>query len=435
MRTPATAARSALRRSRLASSGVLVAAALALIGTATLIPASAPPTSDPTALRWCFRCGSFGTVDVILNVMLFVPLGAALRAGRARPLAAVAGMVLLSLSIEMVQLLWLRGRDPNGFDVIANGIGGVVGYRLMASVRAIAAPSPSVAGRRMAIGMLVSLAVRMAGAWLVVPSFPTTSWYGQVAAAGVYPADFDGEVIEARVAGAQLVTGRAPGLRERMLETGVRVVAIATPGERTTALAPIVSVLDDQRAEMLLLARDGDDARFRVRLRSADFRLRVPSIALPDAFAVGHIAPSSSLAITGSHERNRLRLTAGLRDSASVRLGAGTAWALLIPVDLGLSPGSRWLDLAWTLALFLPAAYWLGRASHPRPLLIGNAMLLAAVPMLAPFAVGLETMAPLGEWFAASAGVLTGVVAGRVTRRTIARTLAGRPGRAAGSST
>ena len=64
---------------------------------------------------------------VLLNVVLFVPLGALAVLATARPWWWVtAGSALASVAIELVQWRWLA-RDGSSGDVIANTLGALVG--------------------------------------------------------------------------------------------------------------------------------------------------------------------------------------------------------------------------------------------------------------------------------------------------------------------
>ncbi len=74
------------------------------------------PVSDAVGLR---------TVEMALNVALFVPLGGVLGwLGSARWLP---GLVLLSVGIEVAQL-WLPDRNSEVIDVVSNSLGGLLGY-------------------------------------------------------------------------------------------------------------------------------------------------------------------------------------------------------------------------------------------------------------------------------------------------------------------
>lgn len=67
-------------------------------------------------------------VGFVLNVLLFVPVGALLTlALRGRWRAAAGVAVALSAGIEVIQLLPALDRTAEWLDVVANGVGGLIG--------------------------------------------------------------------------------------------------------------------------------------------------------------------------------------------------------------------------------------------------------------------------------------------------------------------
>ena len=71
-------------------------------------------------------------VEIVLNIALFVPLGAVVAwMGRARWLWALVGF---SVTIGVVQL-WLPQRQSEAIDVATNTIGGVLGYLLVRAIQ------------------------------------------------------------------------------------------------------------------------------------------------------------------------------------------------------------------------------------------------------------------------------------------------------------
>jgi len=78
-----------------------LAAALLPILVATLWPF---PGHEPEGFISCIACGAHATSDVLLNIILFVPLGAALALHvRSIPRCALSA-ALLSATIELVRL-------------------------------------------------------------------------------------------------------------------------------------------------------------------------------------------------------------------------------------------------------------------------------------------------------------------------------------------
>src|SRR3712207_2032131 len=101
------------RRARRA--GRLVGAlALAFVAVATLTPTPGTPPTPPT----CIVCGRVGGVDVLLNVLLFVPLGLGLRLAGLSRWRALALAGLTTLGIESLQFAVVTGRDASLSDLL-----------------------------------------------------------------------------------------------------------------------------------------------------------------------------------------------------------------------------------------------------------------------------------------------------------------------------
>ena len=99
-----------------------LAAAVLFVLTMTLFspPDTLQEVHDPVADHVGLR-----PVEMLLNVALFVPLGAVVGwFGRPRWLLA---LVALSIGIEIAQL-WLPERETEAIDVLTNSVGGVLGY-------------------------------------------------------------------------------------------------------------------------------------------------------------------------------------------------------------------------------------------------------------------------------------------------------------------
>lgn len=420
--------------------GLVIASVLA-IGLATLQPAPVAQGQVVGALQWCVRCSTFGAVDLILNALLFMPLGVGLRSVGFGARRAMGAMITASILIEFLQLTLVRGRDPNVADVLANSAGGALGLVVAMRWCDLVLPTATRARQLAAAGMLALIGARAATVWLLQPSLLDSTWYGQVAAKGVYPADFGGTVLHAELGDMTLSSGRVSGLRERLLSAPWQARAVASPGPSTSALAPLMGVLDHEQREMVLLAREGDDARFRVRLRAADLHLRVPSIKLRDAFPHdgGQSADEAPLTVTATFDRGRLSLATSAGARESVPLGAGSAWALFAPTDVAFTRESSRADALWTFAMLLPVCYWVGRAFRTvAPALLWSSC-AAALVLTVPNLAMTGRLAPVGEWLAVSVAAAVGTCLGvGAARRWPAPTRARPPattGRAAGSST
>jgi glycopeptide antibiotics resistance protein len=81
---------------------------------------------------WPFLTGIVRPADLLINVLLYVPLGVALqwrRPGNARWLALPVA-ALLSVSMELAQV-WSHDRFPSATDVVMNVAGCILGAHLV----------------------------------------------------------------------------------------------------------------------------------------------------------------------------------------------------------------------------------------------------------------------------------------------------------------
>jgi len=85
--------------------------------------------------------------DAILNVLLFVPLGAALGTGLLPTRRLVLGAMVFSAGIESAQL-FIPGRDASVPDVACNTMGAALGIALWRGRRRYLSPAGSPSGRR-----------------------------------------------------------------------------------------------------------------------------------------------------------------------------------------------------------------------------------------------------------------------------------------------
>lgn len=135
---------------RLLSAAVIAAVITAL----TLAPPSIAAPLRGAFLRSVAEVGEFGwmpfrEVDDLLNVLLFVPLGATLALLLARrwwPLAIVVSFAL-SAAVEFAQRS-IPGRVPDGDDVLWNTVGAAIGVLAVTIPRLAIAVARGQRGRR-----------------------------------------------------------------------------------------------------------------------------------------------------------------------------------------------------------------------------------------------------------------------------------------------
>jgi len=395
------------------SRGRLVAALAALaIAAATLSPAPSQVAEAARTPIWCVLCGDLGTVDVLLNLLLFVPLGLALRAAGfpvARATLLAAGF---SLAIELLQL-GIPGRDTSLSDFLTNTAGAALGAWLAGTWRAWVFAPPRLA-RRLALGMTLAwLAQTALTAYAVLPALPRSVYWGQIAPDLEQFERFRGEVLSGRVGPIPMASRRLENsaeVRRVLLDSGA-VGAVAVPDGPTPGLAPIVSVFDREQREIVLLGQAGRDLVFRIRSHAFDLRLRPPAIRVPGAFPEGE---GDTLRLAGRLSGRTLEAEArgsGPARRGALDLSAQWGWSLVLPMRYYLGPGERWLTALWIAGWLVPVGYWTRRSRAASAglaaALFGVGLGLVAIP------AGFGLRAPgAWEWLAAAIGILIGWWAG-----------------------
>lgn len=76
-------------------------------------------------------------MDVVFNILMFVPVGVLLRLMEVKPLRMILTAVLLSYSIEVMQLIFKKGYFELFDDPFHNVLGVVMAYGLTSLVVAI----------------------------------------------------------------------------------------------------------------------------------------------------------------------------------------------------------------------------------------------------------------------------------------------------------
>ena len=154
------------------------------LAVATIIAATALPIELRGALWWD---GAFNYQDVAENVVLYIPLGIALRKHSAWVLLASA--TLLSTIIELTQV-WSIGRYASPYDVAANAAGAAIGAWTWRRAEAASTPSAAMhvdSNRWIVLAVLTAVAIFATWA-LPVRSSELSGWNVE------YPLLFGNEV-------------------------------------------------------------------------------------------------------------------------------------------------------------------------------------------------------------------------------------------------
>ena len=387
---------------------------LAFILGSTLMPVAGGP--EPGDFIACLVCGARGWSDAIVNVLLFMPFGAALaRLGRTGARPILYGFVLSCL-IELTQTV-IPGRDPSLGDVTFNTIG-MAGGQLAAwlAVRSLLPPSRA-AARLSLFSALTALALFLATGYLLRPSLPAGALRAQ------YTPDlpelewYDGRVLRAML-GTEAIrpNGRTDpdALRGFMKgEMPLRIDALA--GRQVRAFAPLLAILDEGGRGVLLVGPDRDDLVLRYRSRAAGWRLDQPDLRLRHAFASPPLHPRDSLQIAVRQAGRGYCLALDRVEKCDVGYSIGSGWALLYYPRHFPAWAYALLEAGWVAGLAFPVGLWARR--RPETVL---ALVLLGLGLFTPLPGLIQT--PAHEVAGAVCGLVLGLMLQAWRRAVSART-------------
>ena len=338
----------------------LVIAAALFIALLTLVPSSGTTSVTPFA---CLRCGDRGIADLILNVVLFLPLGAALAAAGVVPRRAMIITLAFSASIELTQFA-LPGRSPTARDVFANAAGGWFGAVLMVRSHLWTRRGPHSVRLLWAATMFAVVSVA-AGGRLLRPEPTDSDYYAQWAPKLGELEIWTGRVDEVTLGAYNLRRGRhgtASGAREA-LESGASLRIAGHAAAAPSALAPIFAIADLEQRHVIMVAQERDDIVVRPFRVSSRLRLDTPDIRFPDALA-GLRAGVPLVIVLDGLVGLRGCISVNARSQCVPRFGAGSLWSVFVWNRHWTPRRHLWLGAFTMFALALPVALLLPTVSR-----------------------------------------------------------------------
>lgn len=360
---------------------------LAVIGWCTL--QSQPDAAAEIAkLPWyCVVCGDGGAADVLLNILLFLPLGVALAAlgwSRAPTLLVV---IAISTAIEVYQGAALIGRDACLGDVLSNSTGGMVGWATYFGLAALWRPTPRFARRGVAISLTIMTALWIATAAGLQPSLTERyPWIGQPMNAARGPQPFPGTMQRAMIDGIEIhneeMSQHAPWRDSIAIELNVT----RTSAERYSRGIVLLRIVDTARTVQVAMDQKGDDAWLRLRLHAADWRLHYPRWQVSHAM---QMSPGVPWRFRWTWARDRFIIVNQPIDGPSnpaltVPLSIGLGWSFIHPFVSTIDSNR----LLWT-SLWL--AFWFGVLGW-----LAGALAMRATLLTGVVAIGIYAAVSLG---------------------------------------
>jgi glycopeptide antibiotics resistance protein len=170
-----------------------------------------------------------------------------------------------------------------------------------------------------------------------------------------YPAPF----VSATLGGLPLASGLAAEssrLRAELLAgTPVTIKTIAVA--RVPSLAPLASLHDVNRNEILLIAAEGHDVIIRLRSRAAAAELDSPPVRA--AGILRGVSPGDALTMTIGRSGGRLCVVVNERSECGLGFTLGMGWTLLAYSQVRPGWPQHALNGLWGMMLLFPFGFWL----------------------------------------------------------------------------
>jgi VanZ family protein len=395
-----------------------VAVALLLASLIAVAVLTLTPTADTARISfWCLKCGERTAVDLLLNILLFVPLGAGLGLYGVRFRRAAFFALACTCLIEALQFFLVPGRYASSRDILANFAGALIGYSLGRHWRIVVAPNHGAARMLATMAAILWLATQAFTAWAMGISPPPEPWWAQLRPNHEeYPSIFTGQIIGLSVGSIQirhsdqLPSDDADAIREQILAGAPFRVVLADVAAKS-GMAPIAIISAGPVHDVVWWVQDERDGAFSVTVRGTLLGLRTPSVRIGDVFPK---VSGDTIALTGSYRHGWYELQAANRSGVrhrELRASPSWGWAFLLPFPLwAFGSTINLLTAFYLVAVWCALGYWnarsVGAANVVVPvsrMAIGILLGLGVAPII--FAV---PVAHWSEWLAAIVGGAAG---------------------------
>jgi VanZ family protein len=412
---------------RLRPASRALAAALLLASLIAVAVVTLTPTAGGERISfWCLNCGERPAVDLLLNILLFVPVGAGLGLYGHRFRRAVVLALLCTCLVEALQFFVVPGRYASFRDILANFAGALAGYLLGRHWRTLVDPGYGTAPILATAAASVWLVTQAFTAWAMVISPPPEPWWAQLQPShDRYPAVFTDRILGLSVGSiqipksAELSSDDSDTMRKQLL-AGAPLRVVVTNVDATRGEAPIAIISGGPVHDVVWWAQDGLDGVFSVAVRGTLLGLRTPSVRIDD------VVPGvrgDTLTLAGSYRHGLYELRAENRDGVryrELRASPSWGWAFLLPFPLySFDSTVVWLTALYLAAVWCVFGYWNARSVGTTYATVPVARMAIGILLglgVAPIMFALP-VAHWSEWLA----TLIGAAAGWIIARAITR--------------
>lgn len=357
----------------------------------------------------CLICGERGVADAIVNVILFMPWGAAAALTGRSTRAALALGAALSASVELAQIAIIPGRDASIGDLVFNTLGAAAGVAIVKTSWWWLGDNRVRASRLSLTAAFFATATIATTGLLLVPQTPGNTYFVMWRPLLRHLDSYDAPVRSVTIGGHPLLPGRIeqPTSVREMLQVGAPIRIAAVVAARTSRQAAMFAIYDDLKREVVLIGPDRDDLVFRVRMRSASAWLDQPDFRIVGGWR--NLAPGSDITVTVRRSGRSYCVGFGPEPPCGIGFSAGVGWALFLYNERWPVLSHAALSIFWLGMLGFPVGFWARRRWES---LCALCVFVATIVVL-PARVGLlDTPAP--QVLGGIAGIGLGILLARV---------------------
>ena len=350
----------------------------------------------PIPPGWSFylTSGDAALAELIANLILFIPLGAALTLAGVKPMRVIAAGALLSFTVEFLQQ-WIPGRDPSLGDIVANTISTALGVLLV-----VAAPiwlfAPPRRSAWQALGTaIIAVLVWWGTAALLRQTFPPLPYSVVLTPDFQHVDHYDGKVIDVRPGKARL---------------DITAIAAPAPPDDPSLLLAILGQHDEK---VLILAVDHTDLSLRYFSPAARATLEQPDLRLRGALR--GVAPGDTFTAATWHDSTDICLRVNATQRCGLGYTIGDGWKLIYYPESWAPWALAFINTLWLAGCVTGVGFW---SVTGKKAAIGRIAIAIAIlgSVIVPIATHLNAT-PLNEFL----GVIGGIVLGRWLARITAK--------------